>query len=69
MVGVGLVWVVGSAENKASSAPIELGLGLSFAIFFLRKVTEFRLNLRMEIILVFKGWLQHQGSTPWSGLK
>ena len=25
-------WVVGSAENRASSAPIELGLGLSLAI-------------------------------------
>ena len=24
-------WVVGSAENRASSAPIELGLGLSLA--------------------------------------
>ena len=26
-------WVAGSPENKASSAPIELGLGLSLAIF------------------------------------
>ena len=32
--GWGLVggWLVGSAENKGSSAPIELGLGLSLVI-------------------------------------
>ena len=30
-------WVVGSAENRASSVPIELGLGLSLAkrMFFI----------------------------------
>ena len=33
-------WVVGSAENKASTAPNELGLGLSLAITLLCRIQD-----------------------------